>query len=66
MLAELNAQKEWYLKKKVFIVEDIKKMTELLPKRGLVFTQHWFYTSDCCQLAAKTLTVPIITHGPCP
>jgi hypothetical protein len=28
----------------VFIDEDIKKMTELLPKRGSASAQHWFYT----------------------
>jgi hypothetical protein len=38
--AELNAQKEWYLKNGVFIDENIKKMAELRPKRGLVFIQH--------------------------
>lgn len=37
MWAELTAQKTRYLKNTVFIDEDIKKMTELLPKRGSVF-----------------------------
>jgi hypothetical protein len=32
--AELNAPKGWYLKNGVFIDEDIKNRTELLPKRG--------------------------------
>jgi hypothetical protein len=39
-----------------------KKMTELLPKRGSVFTQHWFYTPDWCQLAAHTFLHPIHSH----
>ncbi|SAL97029.1 hypothetical protein [Absidia glauca] len=42
--AGLNVQNEWYLKNGVFIDEDIKKMTGLLPKRGSVSTQPWFYT----------------------
>ncbi|SAM05210.1 hypothetical protein [Absidia glauca] len=46
----------------VLIDEDIKKMTELPPKRGSVFTQHWFYTPDCCQLAADTFLHPIHFH----
>jgi hypothetical protein len=62
MLERLNAQKEWYLENGVFIDEDIKKMTELLPKRGLVSSQHWFYTPDCCQLAADTFLHPIHFH----
>jgi hypothetical protein len=60
--AELNAQKEWYLKNEVFIDEDIKKITELLPKHGSVSTQHWFYTPDCSQLAADTFIYPIHFH----
>jgi hypothetical protein len=56
--AELNAQKEWYLKNG----EDIEKMTELIPKRGSFFTQHCFYTPDCCQLAADTFLHPIHFH----
>jgi hypothetical protein len=60
--AELTAQKEWCLKKGVFIDEDIKNMTEMLPKHGSVFTEHWFYTPDCCQLAADTFLHPIHIH----
>jgi hypothetical protein len=37
-------------------------MTELLPKRDSVFTQHQFYTLDCCQLAADTFLHPIHFH----
>jgi hypothetical protein len=40
-----------------------KKMTELLPKRGSVSTQHWFYTLDCCQLAADTFLHTIHFHN---
>jgi hypothetical protein len=39
-----------------------KKKAELLPKRGSVFTQHWFNTLDCCQLAADTFLHPIHFH----
>jgi hypothetical protein len=39
-------------------------MTELLPKRGSVFTRHWFYTSACCELAADTFLHPIHFHTP--
>jgi hypothetical protein len=46
----------------VFIDYNIKKRTKLLAKRGLVFTQHWFYTPDCCQLAAGTFLHPIHFH----
>ncbi|SAL98708.1 hypothetical protein [Absidia glauca] len=60
--AELNAPKEWYLKNGVFIDEDIKKMTELLPRRGSVFTQLWSYTPDCCKLEADTFLQPIHFH----
>jgi hypothetical protein len=60
--AELNAQKEWYLKNGVFIDEDMKKMTEQFPKRRSVFTQRWFYTPDCCQLAADIFLHPIHFH----
>jgi hypothetical protein len=60
--AELNAQKECYLKNGVFIDEDIKKMTEMFPKRGFVFTQYWFYTLDCCRLATDTFLNPIHFH----
>jgi hypothetical protein len=45
-----------------FIDEDIKKMTELLRKRGSVSTQHWFYTPDCCQVAADIFLHPIHFH----
>jgi hypothetical protein len=60
--AKLNAQKEWYLENGVLIDEDIKKMAELLPKRGSVSTQHSFYTSDCCQPAADPFLRPIHFH----
>jgi hypothetical protein len=57
--AELIAQNEWYLKNGMLIDEEIENMTELLPKHGSVFTQHWFYTPDCCQLAADTFLHPL-------
>jgi hypothetical protein len=39
-----------------------KKDDKLLPKRDSVFTQHWVYTPDCCQLAADTFLHPIHFH----
>jgi hypothetical protein len=34
----------------------------MLPKRGYIFTWHWFYTPGCCQLAAETFLHPIHFH----
>jgi hypothetical protein len=42
--------------------EDIKKTTELLLKRGSVFTRYGFYAAVCCQLAADTFLHPIHFH----
>jgi hypothetical protein len=64
MMVYLKAHKDWYLAHEVFMNEEIDKMNELLSMRGSVSSQHWFYSPDCCQLAADTFLNPIQFHSP--
>jgi hypothetical protein len=64
MLERLADHEDWYLANAVYLEEDIKKTKVLLAKTGPVDSEHWFYTPDCCQLAADTYSRPIPFHSP--
>lgn len=64
MLDRLLGNKDWYIKNDVYRGDDVTRMVEILEMREKnVASRYWFYTPDCCQLAADTFITPLHFHS---
>jgi hypothetical protein len=64
MLDQLLGNKDWYIQNGVYEEKDVSRMIKILEMRKEnVSTEYWFYTPDCCQLAADTYITPLHFHS---
>ncbi|KAI8140590.1 hypothetical protein BJV82DRAFT_211312 [Fennellomyces sp. T-0311] len=66
MMEYLVSKQDWYLESGVFIMDDIRRLRNILNAKGNCVDDPglWFSSPDCTQLASDTFRIPIEVYTP--